>query len=47
MHPSLNAGGGSEKVCLTIIETLKEKDYNVVLGSFEKTNQKKLRKFFV
>ncbi|MEM2292359.1 MAG: glycosyltransferase family 4 protein [Nitrososphaerota archaeon] len=46
VHPSLNAHGGSERVCLTIIEALKERDYNVTLGAFEKTNWESLKEFF-
>jgi glycosyltransferase involved in cell wall biosynthesis len=46
LHPSLNGCGGSEKVCLTIIESLKEKKYNVTLGTFERTNWKKVEKVF-
>jgi len=46
IHPSLNAGGGSERVCLTIIESLKEKGHNVTLGTFEKTNWEKVEKHF-
>jgi glycosyltransferase involved in cell wall biosynthesis len=46
MHPSLNAGGGSERVCLTIVEALKSKDYNVTLGTFEKTNWENLKEIF-
>jgi len=46
VHPSLNARGGSERVCLTIIEGLRERGYNVTLGTFEKTNWKSVKEFF-
>jgi glycosyltransferase involved in cell wall biosynthesis len=46
IHPSLNAGGGSERLCLAIIESLKEKGYNVTLGSFEKTRWEEVEKLF-
>jgi len=46
IHPSLNDCGGSERVCIRIIEALKEKGYNVTLGTFEKTNWEKVSKFF-
>lgn len=46
VHPSLNARGGSERVCLSIIEALKERDYNVILGTFEKTDWENLKDFF-
>jgi hypothetical protein len=46
VHPSLNAIGGSEKVCLTIIEALKEKGYKIILGSFERTDWQKVEQIF-
>ena len=46
VHPSLNEGGGSEKVALSIIKSLKERGHNVALAAFEKTNWKKVTKFF-
>jgi len=46
IHPSLNAGGGSERVCLAVIESLKENGYNVMLGTFEQTDWKKVKEFF-
>jgi len=46
VHPSLNEMGGSEKLALTIVESLKEKGYNVTLGSFEKTVWKKITEFY-
>jgi len=46
VHPSLNAGGGSEKVCLTMIEALKERGYNVTLWTFEEPNWESIKKFF-
>lgn len=46
MHPSLNAGGGSERLCLTLIESLKERGYNVTLGTFEKTRWKYVENLF-
>lgn len=45
-HPSLNAGGGSERLCLTIIESLKEKGFNVTLGTFEKTRWNDVENLF-
>jgi len=46
VHPSLNAGGGSERLCLTIVETLKENGFDVALGTFEKTDWRKIESFF-
>jgi glycosyltransferase involved in cell wall biosynthesis len=46
VHPSLNASGGSERLCLAIIEGLKEKGYNVTLGTFEKTRWRNVEKIF-
>jgi glycosyltransferase involved in cell wall biosynthesis len=46
VHPSLNASGGSEKVCLTIIEALKEKGYKIILGSFERTDWQRVERIF-
>jgi len=45
-HPSLNAGGGSERLCLAIIESLKEKGHNVTLATFEKTIWKDIENLF-
>jgi glycosyltransferase involved in cell wall biosynthesis len=45
VHPSLNEMGGSEKLALIIIESLKEKGYDVTLGTFEKTIWKKVTEF--
>ena len=45
-HPSLNDRGGSEKVLLSIIESVKEKGHNVILGTFEKTDWQKAKEFF-
>ena len=38
IHPTLNPKGGAERLCLTIIEALKEAGHTVVLGTLEKTN---------
>jgi glycosyltransferase involved in cell wall biosynthesis len=46
VHPSLNEMGGSERVALTIIESLKEKGHHVMLGTFEKTVWEKVTEFF-
>lgn len=46
LHPSLNSGGGSERVCLTIIEALKESGHSIALGTFEKTKWSEVAKFF-
>jgi glycosyltransferase involved in cell wall biosynthesis len=46
LHPSLNIGGGSERVCLDIINSLKEKGHDVVLGTFEKTDWKVVERHF-
>lgn len=46
LHPTLNGMGGSEQVCLNIIESLKERKHEVVLGTFEWTNWKKARGCF-
>lgn len=45
-HPSLNAGGGSERLCLAIIESLKEKGHNVTLATFEETRWENTENFF-
>jgi alpha-1,2-mannosyltransferase len=36
-HPSLNRGGGAERVCLTVVKALKEKGHLVTLATAEKT----------
>jgi len=46
VHPSLNDRGGSEKVLLSIIESVKEKGHKVTLGTFEKTDWQKAKEFF-
>jgi len=46
IHPSLNVIGGSEQVCLSILESLEEKGHNVSLGTFEKTDWEKIEKYF-
>lgn len=46
IHPSLNERGGSERVALSIIESIKEKGYKVALGTFEKTNWADIKNFF-
>lgn len=46
LHPSLNIGGGAERVCLDVIESLKERGHDVLLGTFEKTDWKSVEKYF-
>ena len=46
LHPLLNGGGGSERVCLNIIEALKERGHSVILGTFEKTKWDEVAKLF-
>lgn len=46
IHPTLNAIGGSEQVCLSMLESLEEKGHNVSLGTFEKTDWEKIEKYF-
>lgn len=36
-HPSLNKGGGAERVCLTVVKALKEKGHAVTLATVDKT----------
>lgn len=45
-HPSLNRGGGAEKVCLSLINTLVDAGYNVKLATLDKTDWKTLEKRF-
>lgn len=45
-HPSLNMGGGAERVCLEIIECLKESGHHVVLGTFEKPDWARIENRF-
>jgi alpha-1,2-mannosyltransferase len=46
IHPSLNPKGGAERLCLTMVEALKEKGYTVLLGTLEKTNWSEVEKSF-
>jgi glycosyltransferase involved in cell wall biosynthesis len=46
VHPSLNGIGGSEQVCLSMIESLKENGYAVSLGTFEKTDWENVERYF-
>lgn len=46
MHPSVNIGGGAERVCVNIIEGLKENGYNVTLGTFDKPDWEKVENYF-
>lgn len=46
IHPSLNVIGGSEQVCLSLLESLVERGHNVSLGTFERTDWERLRRFF-
>jgi glycosyltransferase involved in cell wall biosynthesis len=45
-HPSLNRGGGAEKVCLTTVRTLVKKGYRVTLATVDKTDWPFLRERF-
>jgi glycosyltransferase involved in cell wall biosynthesis len=45
-HPSLNRGGGAEKVCLTTVRTLVKKGYRVTLATVDKTDWTFLRERF-
>ena len=38
VHPSLNRGGGAEKVCLNTIRALSRKGYRVCLATIDRTN---------
>lgn len=38
IHPSLNRGGGAEKVCLTVVKTLSRNGYRVKLATIDKTD---------
>ena len=38
IHNSLNTCGGGERVCIAIIEALKEMDFNTTLGTVEPTD---------
>ena len=44
--PSLNYLGGAERLCSYVIKTLKEKKFNVVLVTLDKTNWTALEKIF-
>ncbi len=46
VHHSLNIPGGAERLCLTTIEALKKKGYNVTLVTVEKTNWDLVRRNF-
>lgn len=46
LHPSLNSGGGSERVCLDIIEALKRAEYSVSLCTFEKTDWTTVERYY-
>jgi len=46
LHPSLNSGGGSERVCLDIIDALKRTGYNVSLCTFEKTDWTTVKRYY-
>ena len=46
LHPSLNSGGGSERVCLDIIDALKRDGYNVSLCTFEKTDWTTVERYY-
>lgn len=46
IHPSLNVTGGSEQVCLSLLEGLAERGHNVSLGTFEKTDWARIEKYF-
>lgn len=37
-HPSLNRGGGAEKVCLTVLKALSQEDHKVRLATIDKTD---------
>jgi len=38
MHHSLNSTGGGERVCINLIEALRERGYDVILATTEKTD---------
>jgi len=45
-HPSLNRGGGAEKVCLTVVKALSEGGYRVRLATIDKTDWRFLEERF-
>ncbi|MBS7605600.1 MAG: glycosyltransferase [Candidatus Bathyarchaeia archaeon] len=45
-HPSLNRGGGAEKVCLALTKTLVDAGYSIRLATLERTDWKMLEKRF-
>lgn len=45
-HPSLNRGGGAERVCLTLIETLINAGYSVNVATLDRINWENLEKRF-
>jgi alpha-1,2-mannosyltransferase len=46
LHPSVNIGGGAERVCVSIIEGLKENGHNVTLATFDKPDWSTVEKYF-
>jgi len=46
IHPSVNIGGGAERVCLNMIESLKDRGHNVTLGTFDKPDWRKVENYF-
>ena len=46
LHHSLNSGGGSERVCLDIIDALKKAGHNVSLCTFEKTDWTTVERYY-
>lgn len=46
VHPSLNRGGGAERVCLSIVKTLSENGYNVTLATVDRTDWRSLDQRF-
>ncbi|MCD6538374.1 glycosyltransferase [Candidatus Bathyarchaeota archaeon] len=44
IHNSLNSTGGGERLCLKMIEALKDSGYEVILGTTEPTNWDKVEK---
>ncbi|MEM1582928.1 MAG: glycosyltransferase [Candidatus Bathyarchaeia archaeon] len=45
-HPSLNRGGGAEKVCLSLTKALVDAGYSIRLATLERTDWKMLEKRF-
>lgn len=46
IHHSLNSGGGSERVCLEMINALKRKGHYVVMCTFDKSNWAAMQKLY-